>query len=229
ITEARDATGELFGEEKLADTLLDCSGRSAEDVVKCLVDAASTFAHGQARDDVAVVALRVPLDAKDDPLGRVADATGVAAADLRLPGYPLGEVQPDLWRQPPEPPRAARIRIGCQPSSVPKARDILRRLLASWRLDSMLESDVELLTSEVVTNAVVHASTDVTVVFRYLGDRMRIEVGDGSRVLPQLRVAAPHDTGGRGLLLLDRLSSSWGTVPTRSGKRVWFELPVPAR
>lgn len=104
ITEARGPDGELFGEEPLCEILLDCSGLTAETVADRVVDAATEFAGGGLRDDVAVVVLRVPDDNGDDPLGRMTRATGLPAEELNLPGYPLGDVQPDLWRDPPEPP-----------------------------------------------------------------------------------------------------------------------------
>ncbi|MGW7434612.1 ATP-binding protein [Streptomyces sp. NPDC054849] len=46
--------------------------------------------------------------------------------------------------------------------------------------------------------------------------------------LPQARFAAPDAESGRGLLLVDSLAKSWGTVPTAEGKAVWFSLPLPS-
>jgi anti-sigma regulatory factor (Ser/Thr protein kinase) len=159
-----------------------------------------------------------------DPLGRVTRATGVAPEELELPGYPLGDVQPDLWRQPPDPPREARIRLAPEPRSVGVLRQLIGRLLSSWRLDRLVGGDVDLLASEVATNAVLHAATPLTVIVKYLGPVIRVEVGDGSLEVPRQREAGKEDLGGRGMLIVEALARRWGVVLTRTGKRVWFEM-----
>ncbi|MFN2607299.1 MAG: SpoIIE family protein phosphatase [Acidimicrobiales bacterium] len=227
ISEARNPAGELFNEERLLEVLLECAGLDAEATADRLLQAADAFAAGRRRDDVAVLVVRVPDDATVDPLGRVARATGVDAADLRLPGYPLGDVQPDLWRHPPTPPREARIRLEPDPANVRLVRAFLARLLLSWRLDHLVGGDLELLASEVATNAVLHAESTFTVIVRYLGAVVRVEVGDASPELPVPRPAREDALHGRGLQIMDRLVTDWGVVPTRAGKRVWFEVAVP--
>jgi sigma-B regulation protein RsbU (phosphoserine phosphatase) len=94
ITEARGADGDLFGETRLLSVLEGCAGATAEETVTRVVDAAHDFAGGRIGDDIAVLVVRVPEDAGTDPLGRVVTATGVPAADLRLPGYPHGSPAP---------------------------------------------------------------------------------------------------------------------------------------
>ena len=89
ITEARSHDGSFFGEEGLTATLKSCVGApSAADVADSLMAAADEFAAEGFADDAAVLVMRVPDDARDDPLGRVVEATGVPAAELSLPGYP---------------------------------------------------------------------------------------------------------------------------------------------
>jgi hypothetical protein len=76
-------------------------------------------------------------------------------------------------------------------------------------------------------NVVNHAGgADMTVIVRYLGPVVRVEVGDGSRELPKPRHAADDALDGRGLALVEALSHDWGVLPTRMGKRVWFEVAV---
>jgi hypothetical protein len=53
-------------------------------------------------------------------------------------------------------------------------------------------------------------------------------VGDGSSALPQVRTRGLQEVGGRGLALVESLSSGWGVTPTLAGKRVWFEVSAPA-
>lgn len=198
----------------LLESLLDCAGPGTT---------ADTLAD-RLHDDVLVV--RVPEEDDRDPLERLVEATGVLAEELQLPGYPLGDAQPDLWQRPPDPPREARIRLAPVPASVPRMRDLIRRLLRSWRMPDAGDGVIELLASELANNAVQHARSDMTVIVRYLGPVVRVEVGDGSRELPQPRQAAEDDLDGRGLTLVEALSADWGVLTTRSGKRVWCDVAV---
>lgn len=103
-----------------------------------------------------------------------------------------------------------------------RARRLARRALARWGLEELTDS-VELLVSEVVTNAVRYASRPVTL--RLLRtDVLRCEVGDDVPQLPRLRQARATDEGGRGLYLVNRLARRWGATRLSTGKVVWFEL-----
>ncbi|WP_030378828.1 MULTISPECIES: SpoIIE family protein phosphatase [unclassified Streptomyces] len=103
-----------------------------------------------------------------------------------------------------------------------RARRLARRALSRWGLEDMTDS-VELLVSEVVTNAVRYASRPITL--RLLRtDVLRCEVGDDVPQLPRLRQARATDEGGRGLYLVNRLARRWGATRLSTGKVVWFEL-----
>ncbi|MFG2127875.1 SpoIIE family protein phosphatase [Streptomyces sp. NPDC048751] len=103
-----------------------------------------------------------------------------------------------------------------------RARRLARRALSRWGLEDMSDS-VELLVSEVVTNAVRYASRPITL--RLLRtDVLRCEVGDDVPQLPRLRQARATDEGGRGLYLVNRLARRWGATRLSTGKVVWFEL-----
>ncbi|WP_428986037.1 SpoIIE family protein phosphatase [Streptomyces pyxinae] len=105
-----------------------------------------------------------------------------------------------------------------------RARRLARRALARWNLEELTDS-VELLISEVVTNAVRYAERPVTL--RLLRtDVLRCEVGDDSPQLPRQRRARDTDEGGRGLFLVNRLARRWGATRLSTGKVVWFELPT---
>lgn len=80
------------------------------------------------------------------------------------------------------------------------------------------------LTSELVTNAIVHARTRVDVRVEVGEDHMRVEVVDGDPHLPAFTPYAPDALGGRGLFLVQELASAWGTAVLRDGKVVWFRL-----
>ncbi|MFD4576991.1 SpoIIE family protein phosphatase [Streptomyces sp. NPDC058417] len=103
-----------------------------------------------------------------------------------------------------------------------RARRLARRALVRWGLEDMTDA-VELLVSEVVTNAVRYATRPVTL--RLLRtDVLRCEVGDDVPQLPRLRQARATDEGGRGLILVNRLARRWGATRLSTGKVVWFEL-----
>ncbi|MFJ5222822.1 SpoIIE family protein phosphatase [Streptomyces sp. NPDC088400] len=103
-----------------------------------------------------------------------------------------------------------------------RARRLTRQALARWGLEELSDS-LELLVSEVVTNAVRYANRPVTL--RLLRtDVLRCEVGDDSPQLPRQRRARDTDEGGYGLFLVNRLARRWGATRLSTGKVVWFEL-----
>jgi serine phosphatase RsbU (regulator of sigma subunit)/anti-sigma regulatory factor (Ser/Thr protein kinase) len=105
------------------------------------------------------------------------------------------------------------------------ARRLARHALARWGIEELSDS-VELLISEVVTNAVRYAERPISL--RLLRtDVLRCEVGDDVPQLPRMRQARPSDEGGRGLYLVNRLARRWGATRLSTGKVVWFELTVP--
>lgn len=111
--------------------------------------------------------------------------------------------------------------------SVPAARRFVRARLIDGA------SDVEtatLLVSEVVTNAILHARTAITLTVDELGTVAHIGVHDGSPVQPRLHAFSPTSATGRGLRLLDRLARRWGVDadPATGGKVVWFEVGEPS-
>jgi len=101
-------------------------------------------------------------------------------------------------------------------------------VLTTWRMPELLDGDAALLLSELATNAILHAASSFSVIVRFDGRNLRIEVGDGSHVGPNVRMhVVPDAPGGHGLRMIDSVSRRWGIQPTDHGKRVWFELPVP--
>jgi len=84
----------------------------------------------------------------------------------------------------------------------------------------------ELLTSELATNALLHAGTDLTVHVEGCNGMgsVRIAVDDGSDRAPELGEPNSDDLGGRGLPLVATLATRWGWDPLPIGKRVWFEV-----
>ena len=116
-----------------------------------------------------------------------------------------------------------RMSVLPEPTSVGRARTFLRTTLDDWDADAFEEA-ATLLVSEVVTNLVLHARTAGELVVELSDDRLRVELHDGTRSLPQAKHYGLEATTGRGIGLLESMSSSWGAEVTPSGKRVWFEL-----
>ncbi|MEU9043532.1 MULTISPECIES: ATP-binding protein [unclassified Kitasatospora] len=123
------------------------------------------------------------------------------------------------------------VRLPSRPESGPVARRLVLSVLESWDLHPYLEAG-ELLTSELVANAVRHAAgrTIGLHVSRKPG-WLRVEVRDSSRALPCMILAEPRPVNerGRGLKIVDDLSDRWGADLLPRGKGVWFELKVRER
>ena len=92
-------------------------------------------------------------------------------------------------------------------------------------LDSETVHYATVVVSELVTNAVIHANTTVTVGLHLLpGGGARIEVGDASSWPPTPRTPTTDQPGGRGLILVGALAKGWGVSPNAEGKTVWAEI-----
>jgi anti-sigma regulatory factor (Ser/Thr protein kinase) len=81
-----------------------------------------------------------------------------------------------------------------------------------------------LLTSELVTNAVVHAHSPVAVEVSTPESVVRVAVGDDSEEPPVMAEADARDDHGRGLRWVDEMSHEWGVVHRDPGKTVWFTV-----
>ena len=130
-----------------------------------------------------------------------------------------------------------------EPAAVAAARKFVRDTLCSWldagsgtaadaAADGGLVDDAVLLTSELVTNAVVHAGTQVQVTCKLAAGAVEVVVRDShpARMVPG---PAPDDTvpaertGGRGLLLPSALAAAWGVSYGTDAKAVWFRMGLP--
>ncbi|NUP41861.1 MAG: SpoIIE family protein phosphatase [Streptomyces sp.] len=112
------------------------------------------------------------------------------------------------------------------PAAVAQAREKVAAQLDDWHLDD-LAFTTELVTSELVTNAIRHASGPIRL--RLLrGTSLICEVSDASSTSPHLRHARTTDEGGRGLFLISQFTDRWGTRHTPKGKVIWTEQPLSA-
>jgi anti-sigma regulatory factor (Ser/Thr protein kinase) len=117
----------------------------------------------------------------------------------------------------------AELQLPPDYTAASRARRFVRATLASWSLDEIIP-DTELLTSELVTNAILHARSSARVEIAYDGGPVRVSVCDSNPSPPRLRDYGPEAITGRGLLLVDRIAQRWGVHQSESGKCVWFEV-----
>ncbi|KQX56106.1 MULTISPECIES: SpoIIE family protein phosphatase [unclassified Streptomyces] len=117
--------------------------------------------------------------------------------------------------------------------SVAAARAFVRDTLQGWGHPELVD-DAVVLTSELVTNAVIHAGTSAEVLCLRSDDSIRVEVADRypEREIPVQSgrsLGSPDRENGRGLLLCAALAHRWGVDYTPTRKHVWFHLDLPQR
>jgi len=126
--------------------------------------------------------------------------------------------------------RVLTLRLSPEPASATRARDVTRSHLASSCPDEVVES-AALVVTELVSNVVVHALTDMLLVVDIAPGRVDLRVQDSSPQQPRLLTSSVDAVGGRGLAIVDELATAWGVDQQRGMKVVWAELDyvVPAK
>lgn len=116
------------------------------------------------------------------------------------------------------------------PEGLTETRTMLRQALVAWGAVG-LSGDIELVTDELVTNALVHTEGGAILTVELLTapvPRIHVDVEDRSSAWPRRREPGETATSGRGLMLVDALAIRWGVEPRGTGKSVWCEFPLPA-
>ncbi|CAL9667107.1 SpoIIE family protein phosphatase [Streptomyces sp. enrichment culture] len=114
--------------------------------------------------------------------------------------------------------------VPSDPTFVAQARRLTTAQLKTWSLEDAAYV-AELVVSELVTNAMRYGAPPIRL--RLIrGDRLTIEVADGSNAAPHLRRARTYDEGGRGLLLVAQTAYAWGSRHSSAGKTIWAEVAV---
>ena len=110
-----------------------------------------------------------------------------------------------------------------------QARRFVRRVLDDWGLEELVDT-VTLLTSELATNAVLHARTAFAVVVSRSSKDVRVDVLDGSGVQPRNRQPSALAATGRGVNMVAALADQWGATPDTQlhgfAKGVFFTVPT---
>jgi anti-sigma regulatory factor (Ser/Thr protein kinase) len=108
--------------------------------------------------------------------------------------------------------------------SVARARQFVASALS--HCNEQVVEIARLLTSELATNAVVHAHSPFDVSISECEGLIRIAVSDETDKMPAFLSAGPHENHGRGLQLMHTLAVGWGVVDRSPGKTIWFDLKV---
>jgi anti-sigma regulatory factor (Ser/Thr protein kinase) len=115
--------------------------------------------------------------------------------------------------------------LRAHPESAREARNQVKAALASAGADT--RETAVLLVSELITNALEHAETDIELDVSRTDDHVRVEVVDGHEDhLLEPGTADPQAERGRGLFLVNTLAVQWGVERRGTGKAVWFTLPL---
>ncbi|MET8449534.1 SpoIIE family protein phosphatase [Streptomyces sp. NPDC005209] len=167
------------------------------------------LAHGLAQADPAHLGL-----VADALLGNAHRSDDVALLLMRYDGMesrPLRESW-TVWRVP---------------EAVRHARRFTRRTLRAWEVAPEEMDAVLLVVSELVTNALVHTDGQVRMDLTLVNHRFRVAVTDASPRSPVKPTSIGWEaTGGRGILLVEAMSTAWGTLPVSGGKQVWADLAL---
>jgi anti-sigma regulatory factor (Ser/Thr protein kinase) len=127
------------------------------------------------------------------------------------------------------PGRWQHVNLDASVHAIREAREQVRAFVrgAGVEADAVRLGDLELLVSEVVSNAVLHSGTPDVVVSVRTSEPVRIQVEDHGDGVPA--IAPAPAVGGLGLRLVDTLASEWGVSRLDHGKIVWFEFPLAPR
>lgn len=119
--------------------------------------------------------------------------------------------------------QTASMELPHDTANVSMARRFVRDHCEQWGCVDLVDA-AELILSELVTNAFIHAESSCRIRVRYAADVLRLEVRDDGLGVPDPQAAHPDDEHGRGMLLISTLATAWGVEPASSGKLVWAEM-----
>jgi anti-sigma regulatory factor (Ser/Thr protein kinase) len=148
--------------------------------------------------------------------------TALRANGADITSYPSVDAARDQV-DPGEPRYRVRESLPPSPIAAPVARRVLSQACRTWSVLELLEP-AELVTTELVANAVRHAGGQVMLTVSLRQGNLQISVGDDSPALPQQRAITASDEHGRGLLMVDALCQDWGMTCVDNGKVVWAKV-----
>ena len=186
-----------------SDGVVERRGRPLNDGLDALVAATATATSGDPRN-LCSLATAAVSGATDDDVAVLAVEHAVALS------------------------RAATMLVPAEPTGPSRVRQWMTTRLRDWSVPEQVISAAILCTSELTTNALLHAGTPAQVHIDLNAERLLVSVADtGTRGSVIRAHADTMSSRGRGLGLIEELSDSWGTDPTVRGTTVWFEMLIP--
>jgi serine phosphatase RsbU (regulator of sigma subunit)/anti-sigma regulatory factor (Ser/Thr protein kinase) len=192
-----------------SDGMVERRGRTLNDGLDALVAAAASAASGDPRNLCSLATAAVPGPPTDDDVAVLAVERAVTRS------------------------RSDTMRVAADPTGPSRVRHWMTARLRGWSVPEPVIASAVLCTSELTTNALLHAGTPAQVDVDLNAERLLVSVSDsgtrGSVIRTHTDSTGSLSSRGRGLGLIEELSDSWGTDPSVSGSTVWFEMLLPAR
>jgi serine phosphatase RsbU (regulator of sigma subunit)/anti-sigma regulatory factor (Ser/Thr protein kinase) len=186
-----------------SDGVVERRGQPLSDGLDALVAAAATAASGDPRNLCSLATAAVP-GTTDDDVAVLAVERAMALS------------------------RSATMMVPAEPTGPSRVRQWMSTRLRDWSVPEPVIGAAILCTSELTTNALLHAGTPAQVHIDLNAERLLVSVADtGTRGTVIRAHADTMSSRGRGLGLIEDLSDSWGTDPTVRGTTVWFEMLLP--
>jgi anti-sigma regulatory factor (Ser/Thr protein kinase) len=187
-----------------SDGMVERRGRSLNEGLDALVAAAATATSGDPRNLCSLATAAVPGPPTDDDVAVLAVERAVARS------------------------RSDTMRVAPEPTGPSRVRHWMTARLREWNVAEPVIASAVLCTSELTTNALLHAGTPAQVEIDLNAERLLVSVADtgtrGSVIRTHTDGMGSLSSRGRGLGLIEELSDSWGTDPSVRGSTVWFEL-----
>jgi anti-sigma regulatory factor (Ser/Thr protein kinase) len=190
-----------------SDGMVERRGRTLNDGLDALVAAAASAASGDPRNLCSLATAAVPGPPTDDDVAVLAVERAVTRS------------------------RSDTMRVAADPTGPSRVRHWMTARLRGWSVPEPVIASAVLCTSELTTNALLHAGTPAQVDVDLNAERLLVSVSDsgtrGSVIRTHTDSTGSLSSRGRGLSLIEELSDSWGTDPSVSGSTVWFEMLLP--
>jgi len=175
----------------------------------------------------AISVLRDVLDqTRDWPGSHLALCGPADAAPWQPSGWPVWPDSAGAFAALGAPETDRRVSVDLDPvvGAARRSREVITEACGRWEQPE-LAGNACIVATEMVNNVVAHARTPMRVLLALQGDTMSVAVRDGSAVIPRLSgPVSPSSYGGRGLLLIDSVSTRWGHLALADGKVVWARL-----
>jgi anti-sigma regulatory factor (Ser/Thr protein kinase) len=120
----------------------------------------------------------------------------------------------------------SQLVLPANPRAVRNARTFVEECCHNAHVEEDACDTVALLTSETVTNAIVHGRSAAHLSVTVGRGMVLVEVWDDNSRLPEIVEQDDEALNGRGMLIVDSLAARWGTTEHLNGKTVWFEVPI---